>query len=157
VTGVAAGRDPERPDAVLDELGALLRGRDFERLEQLVEIELGITGLGARQVGRWLDQLGRLAAAGRGPGAFLRRCGGLGRHQQGGQENGAESLSHARSVIPRRGAAKAGSRQSEMTFTTGEPGAGRRARGSALAGLVAPLHLVDHVDPALTANEAIAA
>src|SRR5262249_29552751 len=157
VTGVAAGRDPERPDAVLDELGALLRGRDFERLEQLVEIELGITGLGARQVGRWLDQLGRLAAAGRGRVAFLRGCGRRGSHQQGRQENGAESLSHARSLIPRRGAAKAGSRQSEMTFTTGEPGAGRRAPGAALAGLVAAPPLVDHVDPALTANRAIAA
>src|SRR5262249_31708000 len=100
VAGVAAGGDPQRPDAVLDELGALFRGRDLERLEQLVEIELGVAGLGTRQVGRGLDQLGRLAAAGRGRVGLLRGCARRGSHQQRRQENGAESLTHRRESNP---------------------------------------------------------
>src|SRR5262249_31303109 len=58
IAGVATGGEPERPDPVLDVFGAFLGRRDLERLEQLVDVDLGIASLRPRQRGRRLDHLG---------------------------------------------------------------------------------------------------
>ena len=63
IGGIAAGREPDRPDAVLDVLRAFVVGRDFERLEQPVEILRPIAMLGARQRAWRLDRLERLGSA----------------------------------------------------------------------------------------------
>src|SRR5262247_4001055 len=57
IGGIAAGSEPDRPDAVLDIFCAVVVGRDFERREQPIEILRLVAALGARQRAGRLDRL----------------------------------------------------------------------------------------------------
>ena len=67
VGGVAAGSEPERPDAVLDRLGAVGVGRGLQRLEQEIEIFDAVAARRARQFARRPSCPGCGAAAGQTP------------------------------------------------------------------------------------------
>src|ERR1043166_557766 len=115
-TGVAAGGEPERPDAVLDIFRAVRAGRELERLEQLVEIDLGVAALRPRQVWRRLDQLG-LSRRRRLVGSLLigslvvrrlrQRRHSRGRREHGESNDAWESVSHGQSLRFYHGTAKA--------------------------------------------------
>ncbi len=87
IGGIARGGEPDRPDAVLDVFGALVVGRDLERLEQAVEIFRLVAALDARQRRRRLDRLGRL-----GIDRFGQRRQGRSRRQ--GQSRGENRRRH---------------------------------------------------------------
>ena len=83
--GVAAGREPERPDPVLYIFCTFVARRDLKRLEQLVEVLPRIALLRTRKISRRLDWLGRLGGRrlqrrlrrhGRGQNRGKRQCGG---------------------------------------------------------------------------------
>ena len=90
VRGIAAGRKPQRPDPALDVFGAVGVGRDLERFEQPVEIDVGIAALRPRQILRRFDH-----ALGFGPRRGRRHDGGK-QHDEG---SGSESRAHESNVI----------------------------------------------------------
>src|SRR5262249_47136847 len=57
ICGIAAGGEPDRPDAVLDIFCAFVVGRDFERREQPIEVLRLVAALGVRQRAGRLDRL----------------------------------------------------------------------------------------------------
>src|SRR5262245_17420495 len=137
IAGVAASGEPERPDAVLDVFGAFIGRRDLERLEELVDVDLGVAGLRLRQIGRRLDHLRFRIGPYLGLGALGRldlrtrdlrvgaggvRCGNVGfghlrkradsRYgcEEGGGDESVESIGHGRSLTLYQGVGKAGTR-----------------------------------------------
>jgi hypothetical protein len=98
VGGVAAGSEPQRPDAVLDLLGAVVVGRSLQRTEQEIEVAGAVAALRMRQVARRLHRRDGVAMRRRRtgrPGA-LRRRGKRAREQKGhGRHDGQqESAAH---------------------------------------------------------------
>src|SRR5215813_12236506 len=90
IGGIAAGGEPDRPDAVLDIFCAFVVGRDFERREQPIEILRLVAALGVRQRAGRLDRLEWL-----GIDRFRRRRQYAGGRQQRGHHPCEESLAHA--------------------------------------------------------------
>ena len=147
VRGVAAGGDPQRPDAVLDVLGAVGVGRDLERLEQEVEAAHLVAALRARQVG---SAAASARPTGRRAGWAAPRSARTPERRNSSdagpeQARGIEVLMDAKCRTSPCGGKTANGQRDEKA-------AGRR-RDSALAGLEAALRLVDHVDAALAPDD----
>src|SRR5215470_1308394 len=90
IGGIAAGGEPDRPDAVLDIFCAFVVGRDFERREQPIEVLRLVAALGVRQRAGRLDRLEWL-----GIDRFRRRRQYAGSRQHRGRHPCEESLAHA--------------------------------------------------------------
>src|SRR5262245_215111 len=103
IGGIAARREPDRPDAILDVFRALVVRRDLERREQPVEIMRLVAMLRTRQRARRLDRFERLGIDGFSGGRQDAR-----RRHQPCRQPSEESLPHGRRLTLRPATIKIG-------------------------------------------------